>query len=310
MRDLRTAASAELFYKRNDPNDKRLGEIVSSDLAYYDEAELVILGCPQDEGVKRNKGRLGAAEAPDAIREQLYKLGVWGLEPVKLFDLGNTRTEGSLEDIHERQQQLVQQVIKEGKRLIVLGGGNDISYPDASGLALELPDLLAFNIDAHFDVRADSPRNSGTPYRQLLDEGFLKPEKFIEVGFQPYANSPIYFEYLNTLGVTCIARQDVQKQGITSLFEKLLKIPAQAIFWGFDMDVLSAADAPGVSALNPVGLNSKDALELANLAGQDKRTRVFEISEVNPRFDLDNRTSRLAAVIIWQFIHAFIKGGS
>jgi arginase family enzyme len=39
--------------------------------------------------------------------------------------------------------------------------------------------VLALNVDAHFDVRADSPRNSGTPYRQLLEEGKLKVPRIV-----------------------------------------------------------------------------------------------------------------------------------
>ena len=246
----------------------------------------------------------GAKGAPSAVRAQLYKLGVAGLERLNLFDLGNTHVEGSLEEIHERHQTLVRQVIRDGKRLIVLGGGNDVSYPDASGLALEHPDPAAFNLDAHFDVRADSPRNSGTPYRQLLEEGYVRPERFFEVGYRPCANSSVYFEYLSTLGVGCFSRRQVQAQGLRPLIEDLLETPAQALFWGLDMDVVRAADAPGVSAPNPTGLDGQDFIELAELAGGDKRSHVFEVSEVNPEFDVDDRTSRLAAVIIWHFIYA------
>ena len=304
MKDLRQDAAAALFYRRNDPNDPRLGEHAKRDLQDYEEADIVILGCPQDEGVKRNGGRVGAKGAPSAIRRQLYKLGVAGLERLNLFDLGDTLTGGSLEDIHERQQAIVRQVIRDGKRLVVLGGGNDISYPDVSGLALEHPDPAAFNLDAHFDVRADSPHNSGTPYRQLLEEGHLRPERFFEVGYQPHANSSVYVDYLSTLGVGHFSRRQVQAQGLRPLVEDLLETPSQALFWGLDMDVVRAADAPGVSAPNPTGLDGRDLVELAELAGGDKRSRVFEVSEVNPEFDIDDRTSRLAAVIIWHFIHA------
>lgn len=308
MKDLRRDVSKKLLFMRNDPNDVRLGEIVKSNFADYEGADIVILGCPQDEGVKRNGGRVGARHAPTAIREQLYKLGVAGLESLNLFDLGDTLIEGSLEEIHEQHQAIVRQVIRDGKRLIVLGGGNDISYPDASGLALEQPGLAAFNIDAHFDVRADSPRNSGTPYRQLLEEGHIKPEHFFEVGYQLYANSSVYLEYLSNLGVRCVSRQEVENQGVEGLFKSLLETGDSALFWGLDIDVVCAADAPGVSALNANGLAARDLIELAEIAGGDKRSRLFEISEVNPEFDIDNRTSRLAAVTVWHFIHAVARG--
>jgi formiminoglutamase len=305
LHHLRQAPPATRFEKRNDPHDRRLGEIVKTQVSDYASAEIVLLGCPQDEGVRRNRGRPGASEGPQAIREELYRLGGLDLSSLQLFDLGDTRTEGSLEEIHARHQRLVQQVIGDGKRLIVLGGGNDISYPDVAGLVSAEPDLLAFNIDAHFDVRADSPCNSGTPYRQLLEEGILKAGRFFQVAYQPYANSPVYLDYLTGLGVKSFSCSDVQAKGIDQTLDGLLQIESHAIFWGVDMDVVTAADAPGVSAVNPTGLHARELVRLAEIAGADRRSRLLEISEVNPVYDIDSRTSRLAAVIIWHFIRNY-----
>jgi formiminoglutamase len=308
LQHLRQDPPATLFYHRNDPNDRRLGELVKSDLAAYAAADIVLLGYPYDEGSRRNQARTGAAAGPNAIREQFYKLTILGMETLQLFDLGDTATDGSLEEIHERHQALVQQVISDGKRLIVLGGANDVSYPDVAGLAQVMPDLLALNVDAHLDVRADTPRNNGTPYRQLLVEGYLAPNRFFEVGYQPSAASPVYLDYLTQLGVQCFSRSAVQAQGVDALIGALLQTSAQAIFWGIDIDAVTAADAPGTSAPNAAGLFAHELIRLAELAGADPRSRLLEISEVSPPHDLDSRTSRLAAVAIWHFIQSIPKG--
>ncbi|HLR26945.1 MAG TPA: hypothetical protein VK112_13855, partial [Fodinibius sp.] len=52
--------------------DPRMGHL----LAHQQESspKVVLLGFPSDEGVKRNGGREGAAEAPDEIRKELYKM--------------------------------------------------------------------------------------------------------------------------------------------------------------------------------------------------------------------------------------------
>ena len=76
----------DLLYKRNDPNDVRLGEVVRVDRADYEAANVVIIGCPQDEGVQRNKGRIGAAFAPDEIRRALYRLVMPNTANLALFD--------------------------------------------------------------------------------------------------------------------------------------------------------------------------------------------------------------------------------
>jgi formiminoglutamase len=265
----------------------------------------VLLGCPQDEGVRRNGGRIGAAEAPDEIRRCLYKLGVQGLDGLRLFDLGNTHIASTLEATHDRQREVVREVLADGKTLIVLGGGNDVSYPDCAGLADVEPGLLAFNVDAHYDVRADAPRNSGTPYRQLLEEGRVKSKRFYEMGSQPFANSPVYTRYLQEKGAHVVSLPDLRAQGVNTAFERILATSdARAIFWGLDMDVVRAADAPGVSAPNATGLSGDELCAIAALASSDPRTRLLELSEVNPTYDLDQRTCRLAAVVIWSFLAA------
>lgn len=295
-----TPPDPALLFRRNDPNDPRLGEVVKIAPEDYATAHTILLGCPQDEGVRRNQGRIGAAAAPDAIRAALYKLPVSVLDTAGFFDLGNTRIQDSLEATHTQHQQLVERIIADGKRLIVLGGGNDISFPDAAGLAAQVDSVLAFNIDAHFDVRADEPRNSGTPYRQLLEGGHLLPDNFYEMGFQWFGNAAPYIAYLREKGVQHHALDDLRMNGIPQTFADILQHKVtEAIFWGFDMDVVRAADAPGVSAPNPTGMTGAELCQLAQLAGRDPRTRLVEISEVNPTYDLDGRTCRLAAVAIF-----------
>jgi formiminoglutamase len=302
-----TPPAPGLFYRRNDPNDLRLGEAIGVGQQSYAAAQVAVLGSPQDEGVRRNRGRPGASEAPSAIRHCLNRLSVNRLEGLSVVDLGDIRPGASLEETHALQQAVVRRVVSDGKRLIVLGGGNDISFPDCAGLAEASGQVLAFNIDTHLDVRADTPGNSGTPYRQLLEGGFIKPSAFFELGAQPFANSPVYERYLHDCGVTIGWLSDLRAVGVLEAVTPILASqPEPSIFWGFDMDSVRAADAPGVSAPSPIGLTAEEFCSLFTLAGAEPRTRVIEISEVNPTYDLDDRTSRLAAVAIWHFLAAFV----
>lgn len=294
-----------LFFNKGDANDPRLGERVPHDPVAYEAAQVVILGCPQDEGVRRNNGRPGAALAPDEIRRAFYKLTPPGIETVKLFDLGNTIIQPTLEATHDTHREIVRQVLRDGKKLITLGGGNDLAYPDCSALALEQAPVLAFNIDTHFDVRADEPRNSGTPYRQLLEEDYLAPHNFCEMGYHPFASSPIYLDYLHKQGVQTYTLEQLRETHILTRFINIMTaIDSASIFWGFDVDVVCAADAPGVSAPNPVGMSGMEFCQIARLAGRERRTRIIEFTEMNPNFDLDGRTARLVAVAM----HYFLSG--
>ncbi|MCL6510078.1 MAG: formimidoylglutamase [Anaerolineae bacterium] len=299
-----------LLYRRGDANDVRLGEAVRTAVDDYPDAQVVIVGCPQDEGVRRNGGRSGAASAPTEIRRALYKLSINGIAPVRLFDLGDTIIQPTLEETHDLHQRVVRRIVEDGKRLIVLGGGNDIAYPDCAGLAQAARgDVLAFNVDAHFDVRADPIRNSGTPYRQLLDEGLIQPHHFYEIGAQPFANSPIYEQYLRDKGAHIINLVELRREGIERSFARFLHSQfsiLNSIFWGFDLDVVRAAEAPGVSAPNPIGMTGDELCQIAVIAGRDPRTHIVEFSEVNPNYDVDGRTARLTAVAIWHVLAGLV----
>lgn len=304
--DQTTRPSQGLFYRRNDPRDIRLGELVKSHPSNYDEAEIVILGCPQDEGVRRNNGRVGARLAPTEIRRELYRLAGGGdINALKIFDIGDLKISSPLEEIHERQTEVVQQILAHGKRIVSFGGGNDISYPDCRGLSRVWEDPLAFNIDSHFDVRADNPRNSGTPYRQLIEEEVIQARRLYEIGVKFESNSPEYLRYLEHKGVHVYSLDQVRDHEINRLFEDILnRESAKAIFWGFDLDSVRAADAPGVSAPSPIGFSGEEICRIAAIAGSDPRTRLVEFTEVNPSYDIDNRTSKLVALMILNFIMA------
>lgn len=288
----------------HDENDVLLRDVVSMSYKDLEAATHVILGCPQDQGVARNHGRPGAAQAPAAIRQFLYKLKPATLDGIRIVDLGDMDTSGDLETIHERQEVLMTALLKAGKIVIVLGGGNDISFPDASAVHTVHPDYIAINMDAHLDMRKSDIRHSGTPYRNLIDGGKLDPAHFHEVGIQTWANSPRYLEDARSMGVSIHTFQAIRETGTKQFFNDLFNNFGTApLFVGLDMDCVRASDAPGVSASCPVGFSAYKILEFADRCRAYGNTSVFEITEVNPEQDIDGRTARLAALAVYAFIY-------
>ena len=304
-----TRPNSGLFFSRNDKNDPRLGEIVKRAESDYESSEIVILGCPQDEGVRRNNGRPGAEHAPSAIREQFYKLTPFNIRK-KVFDLGDIKIGSTLEETHDTHTAVVQQILRDGKRLIVIGGGNDISYPDGVAMAEVFGpnNWIAINVDSHLDVRIAEERNSGTPYRQLLEEGHLIPNKFFEVGYQTHFCSPVYYEYIRQLGVQRISLELLRSRSDSDVeLKEMIKnkfvhhSSAMSTFFGFDLDVVRAADAPGTSAPSPLGIRAGEFIQLVKYAASLANTRMIEFTEVNPTYDIDNRTTKLVAIAMHRF---------
>lgn len=137
--------------------------------------------------MKRNKGRVGAADAPDAIRTQLANLPIH--RPVSLVDLGTVTCE--YENLEQAQSELAEQVansLQNGLKPIVLGGGHEVAFGSFSGLfqyvQAHAPDkkIGIINFDAHFDLREAEHATSGTPfYRQQSFQNSIKNNLIIYV---------------------------------------------------------------------------------------------------------------------------------
>lgn len=286
-----------------------MGEIVRHEVEQYSNSDVVILGCPQDEGVKRNFGREGAAMAPNRIREQFYRLTTLNIKK-RIFDIGDVVIGSTLEETHDTQADVVAQILRDGKRIVVLGGGNDISYPNGVAMASVFGSewWIGVNIDSHLDIRIAEERNNGTPYRQLLEEKHLLPTYLYEVGYQTHFCSPVYYDYLRENNVHRIslemirsrAEADVEiKEQIRQKF--IGHSSSLNTMFGFDMEAVRAADAPGTSAPSPLGLRAGEFITLVKYAASLANTKIIQFTEVNPNYDIDDRTTKLVAIGMHRF---------
>ncbi|MEX0609405.1 MAG: formimidoylglutamase [Balneolaceae bacterium] len=288
---------------------------ISFEAKDYSNSTHVLIGCPQDEGVLRNKGRSGAAKAPEKIRERLYRMQIPENTEVRLFDAGNVAIADDIDDtdsdeavdllevIHQRLTKAVSEFLRDGKKVIVLGGGNDISYADVRALTETEGEISAINIDAHLDMRIADKMTSGTPYRRLIEERLLQPKNFYEFGIRPETNAANYLENAESLGVNVHYFNRLLESGISKSFQSILnEIQDCPFFLGLDMDSIQASDAPGVSASSPIGFSGREILQLIHHAKQKENLKVFEITETNPRYDIDGRTVKLAASFVYGFL--------
>ena len=64
------------------------------------------------------------------------------------------------------------------------------------------------------------------------------------------------------------------------------------------LDVVPAATAPGVSAPAAYGVSLEVVEALVDLVTVSGKLRLTDIAEMNPRFDIDQRTARVAARLV------------
>jgi formiminoglutamase len=298
-------------------DDPRLGEIIE----YWDgdpralrAGRAVIVGFPQDEGVRRNGGRVGAARAPDEIRQHLYRLTTFhAKEQVSLadcppLDAGNVRIAGTLEHTQEALGSVVAGILTSGAVPVVLGGGHETAYGHYLGYAHFAIDIAIINIDAHLDVRPLSAGlgHSGSPFRQAFENmmSSLAVSSYVCIGAQPFAVAWEHFRYVTEReGAICWAG-DVEGSLAAAFTKEKNRVAAggRRVFLTLDADAFSAADVPGVSAPNPAGFRGSEAAALTWTAGRSPEVSSFELVETNPVSDVDARSVRWAAMAIWHFL--------
>ncbi len=297
-----------------------MGDIVARGIENVPEsARVALVGVPQDIGIERNGGRPGAADAPDAIRAMFYRLTPYDAATSRsvpegfLVDMGNIRCDGGLEEIHERLATVTAAICRAGLLPLVLGGGHDITYASACGVHQVHGQLGAFNFDAHLDVRPPIPlRNSGTSFRMLIDEGKLAPESFVEFGIQSFANAESHVRWLHDAGGTIMTLGEIRELGYDQALARALAIGSplsSPLYATLDIDGVRAAEAPGVSATMPDGFSSTELLAAARRLGRRSSTVALDIAEMNPRFDRDNITAKLAAHAAMQFVMGVVERG-
>ena len=305
----------KFFFSRNDPSDLRMGDIsLRGEKNFTNEIKVGIIGVPTDEGVKRNGGRIGAKDGPDAIRTEFYKRTpfVVGKEKspvtVPVFDFGDIKIGKTLEETHDRLSEVIHSLVSAKIIPIVLGGGHDIAYPNFVGFSKGKQTVGVINIDTHLDYRKAIPkRNSGTSFRQMLDQhqSPLNAMNLVEIGIQSFANSADHYSELIERGATVFSLRDVRTEGIAKTLDlayELATSSTDSLYISFDLDAVNSADAPGVSASLPTGLTAEEFLTVALFAGKRRKTKLIDIVELNPKYDVDGRTAKLAAIAIMYFL--------
>ncbi len=261
---------------------------------------VAILGLPDDLGVKLNNGRPGAGEGPAAFRAALAKYGVAepaGFDWPRVFDAGDvTPASGSdadaLAETHSRVSEAAETLAKEGMTVVGIGGGHDLTFALVRGVINALGPLEGIYFDPHLDVRAEA--GSGMPFRRLIETCGVK--RLTIHGFNPLVNAK---EHTNWF---------LQHGGILAdvwVTPSRAAIPRNPCFASFDMDVLDAAHAPGVSALNPCGWTVERGAAWAHAAGQSTSVRCFDIMELSPKHDDQGRTARVAAHLFLSFLRGW-----
>lgn len=265
----------------------------------------VLHGYATDKGVLLNKGRTGARNAPDIIRKNMANFPVTSPD-FMLIDFGNISADDvdfSVINFQNQVRDRVAKILAKGAKSIVLGGGHDIMYGHFSGIRKAFPDkkIGIINIDAHFDNRELDPDigpTSGTGFWQIAQEEKIHS---LHIGIQRNSNTLKLFDTAHQYGMKYILADEIFFENLPNIYEKIDEFSNEVdlLYITICMDVFNAAIAPGVSALAYSGIFADAAfMHFYRHILKSEKLVALDVAEVNPEFDIQERTARLAASLV------------
>ncbi|RYJ41108.1 MULTISPECIES: formimidoylglutamase [Flavobacterium] len=294
------------------------------------EAKYVLLGIPEDIGVRANYGRPGAASAwQSAIKSianiqhnrfckgsNIIVLGQINvaneMREVENLDFNDIDDRSKLsqlvEKIDKEVSHIIFTIIKAGKTPIIIGGGHNNAYGNIKGAALAKgKPVNAINFDAHSDFRILEGRHSGNGFSYAYEEGFLK--KYFIFGLHENYTSKSVLDIIKKLedrvryntydSVNIRKEKDFNREMITAL--DFIKNDA----FGIEVD-LDAIPNIASSAMTISGFSVEELRQFVSFFGEHKNATYLHICEGAP--DLDNSpNNNLIGKLIGYLVTDFVK---
>jgi formiminoglutamase len=297
------------------------------------EAKYVLLGIPEDIGVRANFGRPGAASAWEcAIKSianiqhnrfckgsQIIVLGQINvaeeMRDVENLDFNDIDDRSKLsqlvEKIDKEVSHIIFNVIKAGKTPIIIGGGHNNAYGNIKGSALAKgKPVNAINFDAHSDFRILEGRHSGNGFSYAYEEGFLK--KYFIFGLHENYTSKSVLDVIKKLedrvryntydSVNIRKEKDFNKEMATAL--EFIKTDS----FGIEID-LDAIPNIASSAMTISGFSIEQLRQFISFFGQNKNAAYLHICEGAPDLD-QSPNNHLIGKLIGYLITDFIKANN
>jgi formiminoglutamase len=277
---------------------------------------IVFLGFSCDEGIRRNKGRVGAKEGPESFRNTLSGLS-WNWEAdYDLFDAGDiVCKDEKLEAAQEGLAKAIQMIFEKGGLPFILGGGHETAFGSFLGLRQSFDtsvDIGIINIDAHFDLKfpVNGP-NSETSFQQIASycEKNDQPFNYFCMGVNPASNSRSLFDIAQSYETTYITTDEMFYLPMDLCIQKLINFIDQSslIYLSIDLDAFDGAFAPGVSVPAATGLSPSLIIPVLQAIVSSDKLAIVDICELNPAYDQDRRTAKLGAKLLFRIVDSLMN---
>ena len=300
------------------------------------EAKYVLLGIPEDFGVKANYGIGGTETAWQSFLttflntqsndflsgENILVLGHFDFGDVKFLIENNAYNEEekinayrhALNMVDEEVEDLIKVIASAKKIPIVIGGGQNNAYPIIKGVAkglhkadvLPLSQINCINMDAHADYNVAEGRHNANAFRYAEEDGYLG--KYCIIGLhESYLAQSVLMDIHNNPFIDYISYEEI------FIHERKNFIQAVAHATGFTEDSytgieldLDCIENTLSSAITPCGISPLLARKYITFTAQDSKVAYLHISEGATQM-ADGRKNESTGKLISYLVSDFVK---
>jgi len=324
--------------------ETKLGEIVLCDASGDFEkaisatsAKYIILGIPEDIGVRANFGNGGADSAwfpfldsflniqsNDFLNgENIFVAGYFDFtEAENLINVNAATDEEKIiayrslvSKIDDTVEEVVKIITQNQKIPIIIGGGHNNAYPAIKGAAkglykaelLQLAQINCINLDAHTDYRPIEGRHSGNAFRYADEDGYLN--KYCIIGIhENYLQQNLWIDIVNNPFIDFITYEDIfihEKRNFIQAVAHATSFTSDN-YCGIELDLDSIQNLLS-SASSPCGINSLHARQYLNFTAMDSKVAYVHICEGATKLDngeTDPSTGKLISYLVSDFVKA------
>lgn len=288
-----------------------------------------IIGVLMDLGADRR----GVDMGPSAVRvadlnERLAKLGYKvtdaGNIPVRNPEMlpithGNAKYLPEIADACQTLADHVETALESGSIPIILGGDHSIAIGSVAGLAAfhhkrnHKVGIIWF--DAHGDMNTPESSPSGNihgmPFAAILGHGAkelthisgfapkVEPEDCVLIGARSV--DPEEAIALKASGIRIVTMRELDERGMSAVMDEATWLASRRTA-GFhvtmDMDFVDPDYAPGVGTPVPGGPTYRESHLAMEKVADSGKMLSFELTEINPVFDVSNKTAELGVQLI------------
>lgn len=286
-------------------------------------ANYVILGIPEDIGVRANHGKSGTSKAWQAALSGLLNIQQNPyLHPENTILLGEINCKkqmlqaeairsqethaaeefgGLVTQIDHKVSLVIQEIVAAGKIPIIIGGGHNNSYGNIKGSSKGLKKKInCINFDAHTDFRALEHRHSGNGFSYAFEEGFL--DRYFIFGLhRNYTSASVFqtmakhadrirFNFFEDISI-------LNKHSFSGAINDAEAFCCQDDF-GIELD-MDTIESMGSSAMTPNGFSMSEAREFLAYFSKLPHLKYVHICEGAPKFGIfENQVGKAIAYLV------------